>query len=191
MATIKLKSSSVSNKVPLVGELVLGEICINTFDGKQYFKRNNGTDSIIRVLDSQDIDIDSSFTANSDVILPSQKAVKTAIDNKQATLVSGTNIKTVNGSSILGAGNLSVSSVSLEQKSGVVASGSFSGNPKKSTVTFTTAFADANYSVSIIGIDSRSWSIQSVSAGSFIINARANGALTGNVYWTATKHGET
>lgn len=188
MATIKLKSSSVSNKVPLVGELVLGEICINTFDGKQYFKRNNGTDSIIRVLDSQDIDIDSSFTANSDVILPSQKAVKTAIDNKQNTLVNTANIKSINGNSILGAGNLVVS---LSQKAGVVLPGSFSGNPKKTTVTFASAFADANYSVSIIGIDSRSWSIESVSAGSFIINARANGALTGKVYWTATKHGET
>lgn len=187
MATIKLKTTNVSNKVPLVTDLVLGEMCINTFDGKQYYKKNNGVDYIIRTLDSQDIDIDSTFAANSDLLLPSQKAVKTAFDNKQATLVSGTNIKTVNGSSILGAGNLSVS---LEQKSGVVAKGSFSGNPKKSTVTFTTAFADANYSVSIIGIDSRSWSIESVVAGSFIINARANGVLTGNVYWIATKHGE-
>lgn len=188
MATIKLKTTNVSNKVPLVTDLVLGEMCINTFDGKQYYKKNNGVDYIIRTLDSQDIDIDSTFAANSDLLLPSQKAVKTAIDNKQATLVSGTNIKTVNGSSILGSGNLIV--VSLPQKSGVVASGSFSGNPKKATVTFATAFADANYSVSIIGIDSRSWSIESVVAGSFIINARANGVLTGNVYWIATKHGE-
>lgn len=187
MATIKLKTTNVSNKVPLVTDLVLGEMCINTFDGKQYYKKNNGTDYIIRALDSQDIDIDSTFAANSDLLLPSQKAVKTALGNKQDTLVNATNIKSVNSNSLLGSGNLIVS---LPQKSGVVALGSFSGNPKKATVTFSTAFADANYSVSIIGIDSRSWSIESVVAGSFIINARANGILTGNVYWIATKHGE-
>ena len=75
-------------------------------------------------------------------------------------------------------------------KSGVVAAGSFAGNPKKATVTFGTAFADANYSVSIVGVDSRAWSIETVAAGSFVINARANANLTGNVHWTATKNGE-
>jgi len=75
-------------------------------------------------------------------------------------------------------------------KSGVITAGTFTGNPKKATVTFGTAFADANYSVSIIGIDSRSWAIETVAAGSFIINANANLALTGNCYWVATKHGE-
>lgn len=187
MAVIKLKNSNVSNKVPLVTDLVLGEICVNTFDGKHYFKKDNGTESIIKVLDSQDIDIDSTFTANSDILLPSQKAVKSALGTKENTLVSGTNIKTINDNNILGPGNVVVS---LAQKSGKVAFGSFLGNPKKATVTFTTAFSDANYSVSIIGIDSRSWSIESVVAGSFIINSRANTALTGNVYWIATKHGE-
>lgn len=37
--------------------------------------------------------------------------LQTQIDSKQATLVSGTNIKTVNGSSLLGSGNLAVSAV--------------------------------------------------------------------------------
>jgi hypothetical protein len=79
---------------------------------------------------------------------------------------------------------------SLKTKSGVVASGTFAGNPKKATVTFATAFADANYSVSVLGVDSRSWSVESYVAGSFVINANANLALTGNVYWTAIKNGE-
>lgn len=35
--------------------------------------------------------------------------LQTALDSKQATLVSGTNIKTVNGTSLLGSGNLAVS----------------------------------------------------------------------------------
>jgi hypothetical protein len=80
--------------------------------------------------------------------------------------------------------------VSPKIKSGVVAGGTFAGSPKKVTVTFSTAFADANYSISIIGENSRTWSVESVVAGSFVINANANTALSGNVYWTATKHGE-
>ena len=80
--------------------------------------------------------------------------------------------------------------VSPKIKSGVVAFGSFAGNPKKATVTFVTAFADANYSVSLIGVNARTWSVESYVAGSFVINANSNPALTGNTYWTAIKHGE-
>ena len=46
---------------------------------------------------------------NSDTFYPSQKAVKTAVDAKQDTLVSGTNIKTINGNSVLGGGDLVIS----------------------------------------------------------------------------------
>ena len=46
---------------------------------------------------------------NSDTFYPSQKAVKTAVDAKQDTLTSGTNIKTINGNSVLGSGDLTIS----------------------------------------------------------------------------------
>lgn len=84
-----------------------------------------------------------------------------------------------------------LTSGTLPTKSGYKASTDFAGNPKKATVTFGAAFADANYSVEISGADSRIWRSESVAAGSFVINSNANQALTGNVYWTATKHGET
>lgn len=45
--TIIHKKSSVSGKTPLTTDLALGEIAINTFDGKIYIKKNNGTESII------------------------------------------------------------------------------------------------------------------------------------------------
>lgn len=51
----------------------------------------------------------TSLTDNSDSYYPSQKAVKTAVDGKQATLVSGTNIKTVNWNSLLWSGDLTIS----------------------------------------------------------------------------------
>jgi hypothetical protein len=46
----------------------------------------------------------------SDANKPISSATQTALDAKQATLVSGTNIKTINGSTVLGSGNISISS---------------------------------------------------------------------------------
>lgn len=46
----------------------------------------------------------------SDANKPISSATQTALDAKQATLVSGTNIKTINSTSILGSGNISISS---------------------------------------------------------------------------------
>jgi len=79
----------------------------------------------------------------------------------------------------------------LKQKAGSVSAGTFAGNPKTATVTFTTAFADANYSVTVLGQDGRSWKYQSKIAASFIINTQANTALTASVDWIAVYQGET
>ena len=46
----------------------------------------------------------------SDANKPVSSATQTALDAKQATLVSGTNIKTINSTSILGSGNIAISS---------------------------------------------------------------------------------
>ena len=46
----------------------------------------------------------------SDANKPISSATQTALDAKQATLVSGTNIKTINSTSILGSGNIAISS---------------------------------------------------------------------------------
>jgi hypothetical protein len=79
----------------------------------------------------------------------------------------------------------------LATKAGSVANSSFTGNPKKATVTFAAAFTDANYSVAITGEDARSWTIESKVAGSFVINANSNTGLSGTTYWIATAYGET
>ena len=47
--TIKLKRSSVTGNVPSTGQLELGELAINTFDGKVYIKKDNGTESVIEI----------------------------------------------------------------------------------------------------------------------------------------------
>ena len=45
----------------------------------------------------------------SDTNYPSEKLVKDTLDTKQATLVSGTTIKTINNETLLGSGNISIS----------------------------------------------------------------------------------
>jgi len=52
--------------------------------------------------------------------LPVQSAVTTALATKQDTLVSGTNIKTVNSTSILGSGNISIPTTSPSGVSGAI-----------------------------------------------------------------------
>lgn len=84
----------------------------------------------------------------------------------------------------------------LATKSGVELNAAFAGNPKKVTVTFGTAFADANYSPVIVceTVSDAAFTpvVESVAAGSFVINMTVNNItnLTA-VRWTATKHGET
>lgn len=46
---IKIKRSAVSGKAPAVGDLQLGELAVNTFDGKLYTKKDNGTASIVEI----------------------------------------------------------------------------------------------------------------------------------------------
>lgn len=46
---IKLKRSAVSGKAPGPTDLDLGELAVNTFDGKLYTKKNNGTESIVEI----------------------------------------------------------------------------------------------------------------------------------------------
>ena len=81
-------------------------------------------------------------------------------------------------------------SVPPQIKSGIVANTSFGGNPKTSSVTFTTAFASTSYSITVTGEDARTWTIQSKTTGGFTINANSNTALTGNTYWMAIISGE-
>ena len=47
--TIKVKQSAVASKIPTTGDLVLGELALNTYDGKLYAKKDNGTATIVEI----------------------------------------------------------------------------------------------------------------------------------------------
>ena len=47
--TIKIRRSAVASATPTTTQLALGELAINTFDGKLFLKKDNGTASIVEV----------------------------------------------------------------------------------------------------------------------------------------------
>ena len=92
----------------------------STFNGKQDFLVSSTNIKTIEgqsILGSGNIDLTKSDVGlsnvdnTSDINKPISTATQTALNLKQDTLVSATNIKTVNSSSLLGSGNLSVGTV--------------------------------------------------------------------------------
>lgn len=78
-------------------------------------------------------------------------------------------------------------------KSGKVAPGAFTGAfLKEATITFGSAFTNANYTpvVTIQSPDNYSVSVKNITASSFTICLNSVVEPTVDVYWTAIKHGE-
>jgi hypothetical protein len=46
---IKLKRSAVAGKAPTTSDLELGELALNTYDGKLYTKKDDGSASIVEL----------------------------------------------------------------------------------------------------------------------------------------------
>ena len=47
---VKLKRSAVSGNNPTTSQLELGEVALNTYDGNLFFKKDDGTESIVSVV---------------------------------------------------------------------------------------------------------------------------------------------
>lgn len=57
--TVKMKQSAVAGKVPTTAQLALGELAVNTTDGKLFLKKNvSGTETIVDVTASVSLDPD-------------------------------------------------------------------------------------------------------------------------------------
>jgi hypothetical protein len=54
-STVQLKRSALSGKVPDTGSLALGEVAINTYDGKIYFKKSGSVESIEGIVTTNSI----------------------------------------------------------------------------------------------------------------------------------------
>ena len=76
-----------------------------------YYSRHTGeeVDSLLdKVKEGDVVEVDTSLSSTSKNPVQN-KVVTSALSNKQDKLISGTNIKTINGQSILGSGNIEIS----------------------------------------------------------------------------------
>ncbi|MBP47124.1 MAG: hypothetical protein CMH53_04225 [Myxococcales bacterium] len=79
--TVKLKRSAVAGKVPSTGDLALGELALNTFDGKAYIKKSaNGTDEVIEI-----------GSASTPMVLTTKRVI-----DENVVVASGENILSIN-----------------------------------------------------------------------------------------------
>ncbi len=171
---IVLKKSSVASKVPLVGDLDYGELAINYADGKLFYKdvANN-----IKSLTPSATDISNWNTAYGwgnhatvgyltsaaigttvqayDVDLTEWASVSTS--SKQDTLISGTNIKTINGNSLLGSGDIAISggsAISVSDEGTQITAGVTSLNFTGAGVTATASGNNVTLAITSGGISS-------------------------------------
>lgn len=95
--------------------IVIGEVIGTAFDGKRGKDLENKTNAHIgNTSNPHNVtkaqiglqNVDNTSDANK----PISNATQSALDNKQNTLVSGTNIKTLNGESLLGSGDIQIQS---------------------------------------------------------------------------------
>lgn len=64
---IIIKNSSVGGRAPQVSDVELGELAINTFDGKLYLKKNDGSESIVEIGGDLVAPVSSVFGRTGDV----------------------------------------------------------------------------------------------------------------------------
>ena len=86
--TIKLKRSSVSGNTPSTSDLELGEVAINTYDGKMFIKKNDGSDSIVEIGGSSGTVTDAFKT----IAVSGQTSVVADSATDTLTFVAGTNM---------------------------------------------------------------------------------------------------
>lgn len=81
---IKLKRSSVAAKIPTAAEVDLGELALNTFDGKLYTKKNNGTESIVEIGGNAPVTSVAGKTGAVTLAIADTSDLQTALDGKVA-----------------------------------------------------------------------------------------------------------
>ena len=134
-------------------------------NGKNYVIKNNGSGVVtVATTSSQTIDgVSSKSLKNND-------SIEVVSDGSNWIIAAGTGTVTS----------------STTAKSGIVSNSTLTGTPLNYQVTFTSAFPNTNYSVTVTGGDARVWTVESVTVNGFIINSNSNTGLLYPTYWIAT-----
>jgi hypothetical protein len=133
---IILKRSGLAGKVPDTGSLNLGEVAINTYDGKVFFKRSGSVESIQEILTTNST-ITGSLTLNGTGSFSSLKVNDTLTVNHGTTIISGSQLVT-DELTVLGAINARQFNISVVSSSVIYQSGSTKfGDTQDDTHQFT------------------------------------------------------
>jgi len=73
-AVIQLKRSSSSGSVPATSDLVLGELAVNTYDGRVFLEKNDGSASVVEVGSNP-----ATFSINSAFSFPTSDGASTQV----------------------------------------------------------------------------------------------------------------
>lgn len=174
---LKVKRSAVQGRVPQVADLQLGEIAINTYDGRIYFRKNDGSDSIVDVIGAAaggNFVLKAGDTMTGSLTAPqfigpltgnvtgNVSGTSGSTTGNAATATALQTARTINGVSFDGTGNVTVTA----------AAGTLTGNTLASGVTAS--------SLTSVGTLTSMTSSGTVTANAFV------GPLTGTVTGHAT-----
>ena len=144
---VQLKRSALSGKVPGTGSLNLGELALNTYDGKIFFRRSGSTDTIQEVVTTNvtntgSVTITGTLTAESirtnlTASFGSLKVNDTLTVNHGVSVISGS-LGITSDLTVLGAVNAKQFNISIISSSVLFESGSSKfGNTSDDTHSFT------------------------------------------------------
>ena len=165
--TIKLKRSATSGAAPSTSDLALGEVAINTYDGKMYIKKSvSGTESIVEIggVSSSSVSYLEAGMIEYEYTATSSQTTFSGSDNNSATLSytansilvflngvlqdDGTDYTATNGTSVVfGTGLAANDEVRIVAFTNVTTTGSLQDPTKLDAIT--TVNAQAAYSLTL------------------------------------------
>jgi hypothetical protein len=154
--TILHKRSGTQSSVPATGNVSLGELVLNTYDGRLFTKKNDGTAAIVDLTQNDKITLSGDASGTS-----TNPAAGAAYSNLSVTLATvNSNIGTFGGA------NGQIPTFTVNGKGLVTAAGNVALNTQAVTQAANTTNITANASVGTVGFDLTNTSVTAGNYGS-------------------------
>ena len=148
--TVVLKRSAVTGRNPTTGDLALGELALNTYDGNLFFKKDSGTASIVTVATLAGTQTLTNKTLSSAVLTGSLTAGGNTGSNGQFLKSTGSGVvwATPGGSSLASLSDVALSSPATSQI--LTYNGSTWVNADPNTTIASAVFASSTYDMGFV-----------------------------------------